>query len=214
MYFKALFGAFAALLLALGNAQAQQQSAATELTGLLEGYKTFQADFEQTVTDEQGQLVQESAGRLRAKRDGLFYWHVQPPLEQYIAADGEQVEVYDPDLEQVTIYPMDEKLTATPALLLSGNVEDLDQAYEVTRVKLDDDRTGYRLEPKDPDSLFVSLTMVFDGGFLKEMRLQDSLQQSSMLKFSNVEINEDIPDSAFELEYPEHVDVIRNQAAP
>lgn len=213
MYAKALITGFFAFSMAVGAVQAQQNPAAAELTQLLQGYETYQADFDQLITNDQGQLVQESQGRLLAKRDGLFYWHVEPPLEQYIAADGEQVQVYDPDLEQVTIYPMDDQLTATPALLLSGNVTDLDQSYEVSRETVGGGRTGYRLEPKDADSLFVSLTLVFDGQMLKEMRLQDSLQQSSVLNFSDVEINTTIPDSAFQLEYPDSVDVIRNQAA-
>lgn len=193
---------------------AQQSSAAAELTERLDGYETFQADFRQTVTDEQGRQVQQSEGHLRAKGNGLFYWHVEPPLEQYIAADGEQVQVYDPDLEQVTVYPMDDKLTATPALLLSGNVSGLDEAYEVSRREGDGGTTEFRLEPQDPDSLFVSLTLVFDGRTLEEMRLQDSLGQSSTLSFSDVEINADIDDQAFQLDYPASVDIIRNQAAP
>lgn len=196
------------------TAYAQENPAATELTERLQNYETFRADFSQTVTDSQGRIVQESAGDLRAKRDGLFYWHVEPPLEQYIAADGEVVEVYDPDLQQVTIYPMDEKLTATPALLLSGDVSGLQEAYRVSRVESGSDAPEFRLEPKDADSLFVSLTLAFGKKSLEEMRLQDSLGQSSVLSFSNIVINEPIADSVFELDYPSSVDVIRNQAAP
>ena len=194
-----------------GQAHAQNSSPSAELTERLEGYKTFQADFQQVVTDERGQQVQQSNGRLQAKGNGLFYWHVDPPLEQYIAADGEQVQVYDPDLEQVTIYPMDDKLTATPALLLSGNTSGLDDAYNVSRIDAGE-VSGFKLEPKDPDSLFVSLTLLFDGKTLEEMRLKDSLGQSSVLSFSDVEINSSIDDKTFQLDYPASVDVIRNQA--
>lgn len=199
-------------LVGAGSVQAQE-SEAKALTERLQGYDSYQADFRQTVTDNQGRQVQESSGELRAKRNGLFYWRVAPPMAQFIAANGEEVQVYDPDLEQVTIYPMDDKLTATPALLLSGNVEGLAEAYEVSRVKVGEGRTGYRLEPKDPDSLFVSLTLVFEDRVLKEMRLKDSLEQSSVLEFSNVRINETIADDKFQLDYPESADVIRNRAA-
>lgn len=193
---------------------AQETSEVSALTGRLQNYETFKADFNQVVTDSEGRIVQESSGDLRAKRDGLFYWHVEPPLEQYIAADGEEVEVYDPDLQQVTIYPMDEKLTATPALLLSGDVDGLQDAYEVTRIDKGAANPEFRLEPKDPDSLFLSLTLVFGEKALEEMRLKDSLGQSSVLRFSNIVINEPVAQDVFELEYPSSVDVIRNQAAP
>lgn len=213
MSFKG-FTVILASLLAIGSVHAQGKSAAEELTNLLQGYQTYQADFMQQVRSEQGQSIQEGRGELKAKRGGLFYWHIQPPMEQYIVADGEQVEVYDPDLEQVTIYPMDDKLTATPALLLSGNVEGLDESYRISQVSIEGNGHGFMLEPKDADSLFVSLTLLFDRKVLQEMRLKDSLGQSSLLQFSNVEINKEISDAAFTLEYPASVDIIRNRAAP
>lgn len=197
------------LMMAAGLAQAQDESAAARLTDELSGYRTFQADFVQTVMDSRGDKVQESRGELKAKRPGLFYWRSEQPMAQVIVADGEEVKVYDPDLEQVTIQAMDQKVSSTPALLLSGQVDNLAQTYEVSYRTFGDKTVEYTLEPRDPDSLFTSLTLTFYDGELQEMRLTDSLDQRSLLSFDNVVINEEIPDSAFELEYPDTVDVIQ-----
>ena len=40
-----------------------------------------------------------------------------------IVSDGNKVQVYDPDLEQVTVQQMDDQKKQSPAMLLSGDVE-------------------------------------------------------------------------------------------
>lgn len=198
-----------AMVVSATAAMAQDNASAEQLADELRNYRTYQADFVQTVTDAQGNKVQETRGKLKAKRPGLFYWETSEPMSQYIVADGEKVEVYDPDLEQVTIHPLDEQIASTPALLLSGEVDNLQETYQVRSRSFGDKTMEYTLEPRSDDSLFLSLTMTFYSGELQEMRLNDSLDQRSVLRFDNIEINEDIPDSRFELDYPEDVDVIQ-----
>jgi outer membrane lipoprotein carrier protein len=185
------------------------QEAARQLAKRLKTYETFQANFIQIVVDGSGSRVQETRGVIKAKRPGLFYWESESPLAQIIVSDGEQVEVYDPDLEQVTVKPMNNQLSSTPALLLSGEVSNLSQAYEVSTREAKGGARDFRLEPKNPDSLFVSLRLRFRDSMLSEMRLRDSLDQISVLSFRDVAVNEPIPDSAFSMDYPEGVDVIR-----
>lgn len=188
----------------------QGRAAAERLSEELRGYRTYQADFTQTVMDAGGNTVQQSEGSLKAKRPGLFYWETEDPMAQFIVADGETVEVYDPDLEQVTIYSLDTQVANTPALLLSGEVDDLGETYEVAFAETGEGSSQYTLRPKDPDSLFVSLQMTYQGGELSEMQLNDSMDQRSVLSFENVRLNEDLADSAFRLAYPDSVDVIRD----
>lgn len=44
----------------------------------------------------------------------------------------QKVWLYDPDLEQVTIQELDQRLTHTPALLLSGDVSTISENFEVS----------------------------------------------------------------------------------
>lgn len=180
------------------------------LSDLLSDYKTYQADFTQTVRRDSGKQVQKSTGEVKAHRGGDFFWHTDPPLEQVIVTAGDRVKVYDPDLLQVTVYPMKERIASTPALLLSGDVTDLASSFEISR-ESGDSGDVFTLKPREQDTLFVALEMVFEDGVLREMRLDDSLDQHSRLRFDNVVLNESIKDSVFELDVPDNVDVIRNR---
>jgi outer membrane lipoprotein carrier protein len=204
-----------ALLLAFALpalAEDSGEDAAAELASMLESYESFQSSFIQIVVNENGNRVQESRGALKAKRPGLFYWETSQPHSQFVVSDGDKVEVYDPDLEQVTIHSLDEKVSTTPALLLSGEVDNLDETYEISMRSVGENTREFTLEPKSEDSLFVSLRLTFFKGELQEMRMQDSLSQLSVLSFDDVRINEEVSDSAFVLEYPDDVDVIRDGA--
>ncbi|WP_141737167.1 outer membrane lipoprotein chaperone LolA [Marinobacter sp. X15-166B] len=185
--------------------------AAAELAATLQSYRTYQADFIQIVVNETGSRVQETNGRLKAKRPGLFYWEVNQPMAQFIASDGERVSVYDPDLEQVTIHKLDQRASSTPALLLSGEVRNLAETYRVSERQFGDKLREFTLAPRNPDSLFVTLKLSFADGVLQEMRLTDSLAQLSILSFSNVRLNQGLSDSDFTLDYPEGVDIIRDE---
>lgn len=187
------------------------EKSAAQLASLLKSYESYQADFIQIVVNENGSKVQETRGLLKAKRPGLFYWETSAPLSQFIVSNGQTVEVYDPDLEQVTVHKLDDRVQTTPALLLSGEVDNLAETYRVSGRTISEDRREFTLEPKNEDSLFVSLKLTFSGNELQEMRMQDSLSQLSVLSFDDIRLNEEIRKNAFTLEYPEGVDVIRDE---
>lgn len=196
-----------------GQAVANEASAdVDELASLLKSYESYQADFIQIVVNENGNKVQETRGSLKAKRPGLFYWETSAPLSQFVVSDGETVEVYDPDLEQVTVHTLDDRVQSTPALLLSGEVDNLEETYRVSGRRIGDNTREFTLEPKNPDSLFTSLRLTFFKGELQEMRMQDSLSQLSVLSFNRIRLNEPVEAGAFTLDYPEGVDIIRDGA--
>lgn len=185
-----------------------KEGSAAELASLLKSYETYQADFIQIVVNENGGKVQETRGLLKAKRPGLFYWETRAPMSQFIVSNGDSVQVYDPDLEQVTVHNLDDRVQTTPALLLSGEVDNLEETYRVSGRQVSDDTREFTLEPKSEDSLFVSLRLTFFKNELQEMRLQDSLSQLSVLSFDHIRLNETVDNGAFTLEYPEGIDVI------
>ena len=209
-----LITAFSALISVITPAMADDASAkaAADLSSLLKNYESFQSDFIQIVVNENGNRVQESRGSLKAKRPGLFYWETREPHSQFVVSNGETVEVYDPDLEQVTIHNLDERVQTTPALLLSGEVDNLNETYRVSSRSPGESTREFTLEPRSEDSLFVSLRLTFHNGELQEMRMQDSLAQLSVLSFEDIRLNAPGEDNAFTLNYPDSVDVIRDGA--
>jgi len=174
----------------------------------LQGMRSFQAEFTQTVMDGGGVMMQTTQGEIAVKRPGLLYWQTYAPLEQLLVSDGVKLWSYDPDLEQVTVQAVDQRLSQTPALLLSGEVEGLSESYEIDSVQLGDKVWQFQLVPKDPDSLFEHLRLTFSGETLVQMHLLDSLGQRSSLEFNNVKMNPQLKNDMFTFVPPEGVDVI------
>lgn len=181
---------------------------AERLTSLLEPLVTYSADFTQRVTDGGGGSLQDAEGHMWLSRPGRFNWQVNDPYPQTVVSDGEQVYLHDPDLEQVSIRPLDQRVTHTPALLLSGSADQLTENY---RVSLSQQGTTeiFALSPRANDTLFESLELIFYSERLAGINLTDSTGQRTEISFENIELNPSISDSRFQFEIPEGVDVIR-----
>ncbi|OZY60457.1 outer membrane lipoprotein carrier protein LolA [Pseudomonas lundensis] len=175
---------------------------------LLGQSNTITARFSQLTLDGSGTQLQETTGDMSVKRPGLFYWHTDAPQEQTMISDGKKVTLWDPDLEQATIKKLDERLTQTPALLLSGDVSKIEQSYDVSS-KTQGEVMEFILKPKTKDTLFDSLRLSFRKGNISEMQLIDSVGQRTNILFNEVKVNKEIPESKFKFVVPKGADVIQ-----
>ncbi|MCH4873279.1 MULTISPECIES: outer membrane lipoprotein chaperone LolA [Pseudomonas] len=180
----------------------------TRLSQLLEKSKTISANFSQLTLAAGGTQLQEAKGEMSVQRPGLFYWHTEAPQEQTMISDGQKVTLWDPDLEQVTIKKLDQRLTQTPALLLSGDVSKISESFDISS-KQAGEVMEFTLKPKTKDTLFDSLNLSFRNGMINNMRLMDSIGQRTDIVFSGVKANEPIPASKFKFVIPKGVDVIQ-----
>lgn len=202
---------FRLLVLAVGLAvlpvQADNAGAATRLSELLSKSQTLTGRFSQLTLDASGTNLQESTGEMFLKRPGQFRWHTDPPLEQLLVSDGKQVWLYDPDLEQVTIQQLDQRLTHTPALLLSGDVSRIRDNFAVSYQE-SSGVADFVLRPKAKDSLFDSLRLSFRNGVINDMQLIDSVGQRTNILFSDVRMNQPLEQKLFSFQPPPGTDVI------
>lgn len=180
----------------------------TRLSQLLEKSKTISANFSQLTLDAGGTRLQEAKGEMSVQRPGLFYWHTEAPQEQTMISDGQKVTLWDPDLEQATIKKLDQRLTQTPALLLSGDVSKISESFDISS-KQAGEVMEFTLKPKTKDTLFDSLNLSFRNGMINNMRLMDSVGQRTDILFSGVKANEPIPASKFKFVIPKGADVIQ-----
>jgi outer membrane lipoprotein carrier protein len=202
-------------LLLLGAASVCSAAAASKdlqagrqrIENFLKGLDGLQAQFEQELTDRNGQIVDAASGSLAIKRPDRFRWDYREPHEQVIVADGSRVWLYDSDLEQVTVRKLDETLSATPAMLLSGEGA-LEDNFTVTQVGQDDGIQWVRMEPRRDDTDFRWVRLGFDGAVLKYMQLADKLGQTTRLEFSQLERNPPLDPSRFIFTVPPGADVI------
>lgn len=180
-----------------------------ELSDKLSQIQTMQADYLQTIRDDNGRTLQESTGSMALQRPGKFRWETKTPMEQLLIADGEHIWVYDIDLEQVTIRPMDDSDKNKPGYLLSGSVDSLSHDFEVEKMDRPGRLTWYKLTPKEDSGLFAEVQMGFSGDTLQSMDIIDELSQTTEVRFSKEKVNSRLKSDMFVFHMPPDVDVIK-----
>lgn len=205
---RSLTAALLGLIFLVGIAQAQEQpTAVAKLTALLADAHTIDADFTQLTLDGSGVRIQEARGHMSLKRPGKFTWHTEEPMQQELVSDGKTVWLYDPDLMQVTIQTLDERMTHTPALLLSGDMAQIEESFFV-EYQQNRSIVDFVLTPKAKDTLFDRLRLSFRDGLINDMQLEDAVGQKTNLYFFDLKMNTAMDDSLFQFNVPEGVDVI------
>jgi outer membrane lipoprotein carrier protein len=174
--------------------------------------ETLQGDFEQSLIDAGGAIVEKTSGRLEIQRPGRFRWAYVEPYEQWLIADGLNIWSYDVDLEQVTVKPQAEALANTPALLLGGSDDALEQ-FEYDGSYVEKDTHWVRLEPKNTDSGFLRVELGFMNDTLHRMVFFDNLDQTTLVSLYDVKVNEPIDAGRFEFVVPEDVDLVGTPVA-
>ena len=173
---------------------------------------TFSGEFEQSLVDAEGQVLEVTRGTLEIQRPGRFRWAYTDPYEQWLVADGLNIWSYDVDLEQVTVKPQSDALANTPALLLGGAESAMEQ-FEYEGASSEDGLTWVRLAPVDTDSGFKRVELGFADSTLTKMVFFDNLEQTTFVALAEVVVNEPIPAERFEFVAPEGVDVIGRAAS-
>ncbi len=131
--------------------------AASDLKQKLASVSLFSAKFSQTVYDSKGKELQRASGDLLVQRPNHFNWHTTSPDENLIVADGKDVWVYDPFVEQVTALKLKDAVLNTPFVLITGNDEKLWKRYDVTQ-----QGDVYTVTSRDPSELIASFRVTFD----------------------------------------------------
>lgn len=200
--------ALSLLMAVLPAYAAAGEEASTALRRFYQKVDTLSGEFAQVQRDEQGQVLARSRGTFAIARPHRFRWEYVEPYRQIIVSDGEMLRTYDVDLAQVTVRPVTQALSDTPAMLLSG-APDLDRAFNIEPLPPADGLDWVKVTPQDENGDFRSLRLGFSEGVLQVMELADSLGQHSRITFSSLKVNQALPPARFQLDVPKNVDVIQ-----
>ena len=168
--------------------------------------RTMSANFKQTLTSSDGALLQESKGVFYLQRPGRFRWNYTQPYPQEIVSDGEQVWIFDVDLEQVTVQKQGTGRDNTPMALLQ-NRQSLEQAFEIHERGIEDGLHRIELQNKKPDSDFDRVLIGLDEKGLRFLQLHDQFEQTTHIFFSELQSNPELEPAIFKFVPPEGVDV-------
>lgn len=204
------------------------------LKAFIASTRSAEANFTQELLDKGGKRLQLVSGTMQFVRPGKFRWVYQKPYEQLIVGDGKRFWLYDVDLNQVTVKKLDTALGGSPAALLSGSNE-IEREFILRNIGCNaapapasapaatangeacgtlehDGLEWLEAIPKTPESSFEKIRMAFNAkSDLVEMELRDSFGHLTVLHFSDLRRNPELPAALFRFTPPKGADVLGDE---
>jgi outer membrane lipoprotein carrier protein len=204
---KTTFGTMLAtgLLALAGSAHA---SALEQFKTFVSGTKSARGEFTQQQSRKapNSKVAPMASGTFVFARPGKFIWIYQKPYDQVLQADGDQLYIYDKDLNQVTVKKLGNALGSSPAAILFGS-NDLEKNFTLSEAGARDGLEWLSAVPKAKDTSFEQISIGLRDGVPQAMELKDTFGQTSVLKFSNFQRNPALPAQQFKFEIPKGADV-------
>jgi outer membrane lipoprotein carrier protein len=200
------------LAVVAGAAAQEPARAVDDATGLaaldafLADVRSLTAEFEQELWSGDHRLLQTETGTLALARPNRFRWVYREPTELTVVADGEKLWIYDVELEQVTVAPLDDTITTSPAMLLSGD-RSVREGFTVAESYEFEGLDWIKLVPKAGGSDFASVRIGFDGTTPKRLELVDGLNEVTRITLQNLVVNPELDAGTFVLDVPPGVDI-------
>ncbi len=181
------------------------------LDAFARGLSTLEGRFEQRVTDANGNPVETSNGIIAVRAPRQFRWEYEAPFPQLIVADGDNVWIFDPDLDQVTVRAQALEEARSPLTVLT-DLGQLDEDYRVSGLPDSEGLSWLRLEPKSSEAPFRHCDLGFDDGGFARMVLVDQLGQRNEIAFRDWRRNAALDAALFRFVPPAGVDVVGEPA--
>jgi outer membrane lipoprotein carrier protein len=212
MSFKKKF-TLAALLVAgaLALTDAAHASALEQFKAFVATTKAARGEFsqQQMKKSETSKAAPISTGTFVFARPGKFIWTYVKPYEQLLQADGEQLYIFDKDLNQVTVKKLGNALGSSPAAILFGS-NDLDKNFTLSEAGTRGGLEWLDAKPKAKDSSFEQISIGLRNGTPEAMELHDAFGATSVISFKKFEKNPPLSAQQFKFVMPKGADVFNN----
>lgn len=172
--------------------------------------KSASCEFNQTIFNKSGKIIQKSSGIFKFNRPNQFYWEFNKSIHQLIVSDGIKIWIYDSELKQVTSKPFSKTLGQSPASLLAGD-DQIEKHFKIVALPTESRSNLNWLEaiPKqNKDVQFEKIKLGFRKNILYEIELYDNFGQKTIIEFSNFKLNMKFNAQEFRFNIPSGVDLI------
>jgi len=207
-----------------GSALAEGDTGSEQLRQFVRNSKTAEGDFVQQQLrspkanepqDKGLKVVRQTQGHFVFQRPGRFVWETQKPYEQKLITNGNQLVLWDKDLNQATFRPAGQALASTPAAILFGETS-LDQHFDLID---GEERLGMKwvaLAPKkDPatknknDLPYTKISIGMSNGLPRALELLDGLGSVVLVTLDKIQLNVNLPANRFNFTPPAGAEVLR-----
>ena len=194
------------LMLLISNA-AVAGDARSRLEAFANGLDALSGSFTQTTADANGSVQEESKGTLALSAPRQFRWQYADPFPQLIVADGNNVWIYDQDLDQVTVRNQSSAESQSPLTVLV-DLSQLDRNYVVNAQKPRDGLEWLEMVSREKEPSFKRILIGFDATTPVRMQLEDLLGNRTEWRFTDWKRNPKLAADTFSFTPPAGVDVI------
>lgn len=172
-----------------------------------ENVNNLSARFVQQVYDDSDNALDSASGTLALARPNRFRWDYLKPEEQHIIADGDNIWIYDVELEQVSVRPQsfDEQQSPLAVLL---DLPSLDLQFDTEERGLRDGTEWLRLSPKSEEGEFAYVDLGLRAQELVRMVMVDIVGQRTEIVFADWKRNGALAPATFVFDPPPGVDVV------
>jgi outer membrane lipoprotein carrier protein len=199
------------------STQKPNLDAITQFKSFLVDVKNAEGDFAQQQIrpakqgEAQAKVLRKSQGYFVFQRPGQFVWETKKPFEQKVIADGNQLLLWDKDLNQLTTRPAGQGLAASPAAILFGNTS-IDEHFELI---LGEDRGGVlwlELKPKGSEKRDMPYSRIGVGmkdGLPVGLELHDNFGTIVLINLSKIKTNITLGPQTFKFSPPTGAEVFK-----
>jgi len=149
-------------------------------------YKTFEANFEQTITNASKNIIYYS-GNIKASKQNIL-WQYEKPIQKEVYVLSNDVIINEPELEQTIYTKLKNEINIVNLLT---NAKQVDENTYSTHIGY----TKYLLSIKDNVLLNISFI--------------DEIENKVIITFKNQKINEDIDSKTFLFDQDSNFDIIK-----
>ena len=133
-------------------------------------------------------------------------WEYFKPEEQKIVVDGPNLWVYDMDLDQVTVRPIEDLKAELPLSWLLYQ-EPIEQKFKIIESPNKSGTKWFNLTPKQA-TYFQSIEVGMKNGEMTDVWVYQGPENITKVKFDNIESNQVIPYQNFQFQVPEGADLV------
>ena len=194
----------------LNAAATEEQKALDSIQKQYESVKTITARFVQKSYVKTMNQTLEAKGKVQIKKPGKMKWVYNAPEPQVLVSNEKILWLYIPDEGQVTKVPVESIYSSnTPALFLAGKGK-LTDTFDVMKVSTEKGLITVVLIPKEEDNSVDQLALVANSKSYQIVgsTVYDKLGNKTEINFSDIRINEKIPESTFQFEVPAGVELL------
>jgi outer membrane lipoprotein carrier protein len=148
--------------------------------------KSFQADFDQELTNAATREVEKRGGTISFQNPGLVRWETLTPEKQLLVVGKEAVWDYIESENQVIRYRTDQAFTSKTMIRFLSGQANLKEDFKVVEQGQDEGLHKVKLVPKEPEpGLVLAYLWVDDQGTVKNVFLVDFYGNGNLVKLKN-----------------------------